>query len=100
MARKIAQVYYEPSKTTPTKNQLESGSIFEKYMPVVRLGIQSSPNTNTTVFRLNGSANDIKLGYTGIYELDLEGLSQISSLKVIPGEGETVLIDMVYESED
>lgn len=84
---------------------LISGGIFSDYMPIIQLGIQSLPGTK---FYLNGSNNPIIIGHTGIYELDLEGLSEITSLQfdsksieAINGNANSFLIvDIIYEEED
>ena len=84
---------------------LTSGSIFSDYMPIVQLGIQSLPGTR---FYLNGSPKPIIIGHTGIYELDLEGLSEITSLKFDPKSIEAIngnsnsylIVDIIYDRED
>jgi hypothetical protein len=45
-------------------------------MRVTQLGIQASPGT---IFTLN-NGTDIQIGKTGIYELDLEGLTYLTNL--------------------
>ena len=60
---------------------------------VISLGIQGFPGDT---FTINSDGTDIKLGKTGIYELDLtNGLGLITSLKfsVI---NNNVLIDILY----
>lgn len=66
--------------STITQNQLVSGSVFFQNAAlgtITQLGIQALPGTK---FYLNNSANPIIIGFTGIYELDLEGISEITSL--------------------
>ena len=48
------------------------------YGQVSHLGIQGEPGV---IFYLNGSNSPIVIGNTGIYELDLEGIGRITSLK-------------------
>jgi hypothetical protein len=58
---------------------LNKGTVFTKYLPFTQLGIQSLPGTR---FYLNDNIEGpVILGSTGIYELELEGISKISSLK-------------------
>ena len=62
------------------KNNLMSGTIFHNYTPITQLGIQALPGT---VFYLNDDtirSNPIIIGYTGIYELNLEGIAEINTL--------------------
>lgn len=85
MAKQIKQFRFynqKSSKNYPsniTMANLASGSIFSSYMPVVQLGIQSLPGTK---FYLNNSNDPIIIGQTGIYELTLEGLSEITALEI------------------
>ena len=57
--------------------RLTKGSIFANYLPITQLGIQALPGTE---FYLNNSISPILIGSTGIYEIDLEGLSEITDL--------------------
>ena len=59
-----------------TAEQLRSGTAFKIYSPITQLGIQSELGMK---FSVNGSSS-IEIGRTGIYELDLEGLSIITDL--------------------
>lgn len=83
MAKQIMQFRYYAegsSKNQPrtiNKAKLSSGSVFSNYFPITQLGIQALPGTK---FYLNNSTTPIIIGSTGIYELDLEGLSEITSL--------------------
>ena len=75
---------------------------FAAYQPITQLGIQSLPGTK---FYLNGSYLPIVIGYTGIYELELDNTSQITSIRFddesinrIAKNDETFLIvDLIYE---
>ena len=60
-----------------SKAKLASGSIFSDCYPITQLGIQAP--TGTKVY-LNNSITPIMIGSTGIYELDLEGLSEINGM--------------------
>lgn len=111
MAKKVKQFRFyahNSNKNYPNDisyRNLISGSIFGDYKPIVQLGVQALPGTK---FYLNGSNNPIIIGHTGIYELDLEGLSEITSLKfdsksieAINGNANSFLIvDIIYERED
>ena len=74
-------------------------------MPISQLGIQALPGTK---FYLNGSNDPIIIGHTGIYELDLEGLAEITalsfdakSIEAINGNNNSFLIvDIIYEQEE
>lgn len=75
---------------------------------VTHIGVQGRPGVS---FRLNKSLDWITIGATGIYELDLSGLSYITSiafdkntigyLDVINGDkknpSEGILIDIIYD---
>ena len=111
MAKKIKQFRYYANNSDNNypkslkHNQLISGSVFSSYMPIIQLGIQSIPGTK---FYLNGSNNPIIIGNTGIYELDLEGLSQINSLQfdansvifINSNQSAYLIIDIIYEKEE
>ena len=90
MAKNIMQFrYYGDNQNqnyplTPTKisrANLSSGNIFSNYYPITQLGIQALPGTK---FYLNNGLTPIIIGATGIYELDLEGLTQINQIKFDP----------------
>jgi hypothetical protein len=74
MAKKIKQFRYygnnnqKNAPNTLTNRSLVSGSFLSNYIPILQLGIQSLPGTE---FYLNGSEYSIKIGTTGIYELDV-----------------------------
>lgn len=82
MAKQIMQFRYYDEKSNRnypkniSKAKLSSGSIFSNYLPITQLGIQALPGTK---FYLNNSTTPIIIGSTGIYELDLEGLSEITA---------------------
>lgn len=86
-------------------NALVSGAIFNDYTPITQIGIQSLPGT---IFYLNNSetcSNPIMLGYSGIYELNLEGIAEINTLcfnlaslaTISQVRGASLIIDIVYE---
>lgn len=109
MAKQIKQFrYYEQGndkKNYPSNislSNLHSGSIFSKYVPIIQLGIQSLPGTK---FYLNDSNDPIIIGNTGIYELNLNGLSAITSLKfdrqsinsIATNISAYLIVDILYE---
>ena len=110
MAKQVKQFRYYDNGTHKGKNypeninmsNLASGSIFSKYMPIVQLGIQAIPGNQ---FYLNDSPDPIIVGQTGIYELSLEGLSEITALEFYRGslnainqnENAYLIVDIMYE---
>lgn len=117
MAKKIKQFRYygdDSAKNQPTQvainNQNKNvtfldyvnGNVFASYYPIVQLGIQALPGTK---FYLNNSQEPIIMGYTGIYELDLEGSIEITkitfdrySLDLINSLNDAVLlVDIIYD---
>ena len=100
MARKVYQVrYYGDSEATAngknqptnlTGNRLRSGSVFSQYTPMKQIGIQSMPGVK---FYLNNSIEPITIGSTGIYELNVENLTEIIALSF-----DTTSINMIDES--
>jgi hypothetical protein len=57
---------------------LTAGNIFAGHGDITHLGIQAAPGT---IFYLNDSPLPITIGFTGIYELELEGLGHIYRIK-------------------
>ncbi len=112
MAKKVKQFrYYSDTSENnypsedgkkPTYRNLISGSVFSNYMPILQLGVQTLPGTK---FYLNGSNNPIIIGSTGIYELDLQGLTEISSLQfdassvglIKNNQSAYLIIDIIYD---
>lgn len=83
MAKEIKQIRYygdNDSRNYPSSlvgTQLTSGSIFNDTPSITQLGIQSYPGLK---FSLNDGLKPIILGSTGIYELDVDGFSQINRI--------------------
>ena len=99
MARKIQQIrYYGDHKSDSDKNQptnltgnrLRSGSIFSQYTPMKQIGIQTMPGVK---FYLNNSIEPIIIGSTGIYELNVENLTEITALSF-----DTTSINMINDT--
>ena len=107
MAKKIMQFRYyndvdginQPSYLK-VKN-LRNGTAFEGKLPITQLGIQAIPGTK---FYLNNSTSPIIIGATGIYQLDLEGISQITNISfdynslytIATDNSLSLIIDFVY----
>lgn len=114
MARKVAQVRYykdndpknQPNGTTGVSAaKLRSGSVFSSYMPAKQIGIQTVPGVK---FYLNGATDPIIIGNTGIYELNVENLAEITSLnfdytslKMLNDSPSTtyIIVDILYEKD-
>lgn len=114
MAKQVRQFRYYSDSERQTKNypsgltmrQLISGSAFTnsatKCIPILQLGIQGLPGTK---FYLNNAYNPVIIGNTGIYELDLNGLSEITSLQfdqrtlqaINDNNNAYLIIDVIYE---
>ena len=109
MAKKIIQFRYfgeNNSKNYPATinaSNLASGTVFDGYMPIIKLGIQALPGFK---FRLNANLDNIIVGGIGMYELDLTNssgyITSINcndvSLDLINKEKDAYLIiDLMYE---
>lgn len=85
MAKKVGQVrFYSNDNAANYSSGLEAntwnlvhGGAFRHAYPIVQLGVQTLPGTQMYI---NGSSTPIIIGSTGIYELDIDGLSQIVTL--------------------
>lgn len=82
---------------------LATGNIFKNTPGITQLGIQSDPDLR---FYVNNSVDPIYVGATGIYELDLEGLGTISSIRIdrdslkaidYDAKKNSLMIDIIYE---
>lgn len=111
MARVVKQYrfYNAEDKTrnqpsTITIDNLVNGKVFNtpSCYPILQLGIQALPGTK---FYLNSSIDPVVVGFTGIYELDLENQAEIvkltfnkESIKTIDSNANGYLIiDVLYE---
>ena len=94
----------EPISGEEFAGKFINGTLFSNYR-IIQLGIQSLPGTK---FSLNNSIGSIIIGHTGIYELNVDGLTEITalqfskdSMEAINGNANSFLIvDIVYEEED
>lgn len=109
MAKQVKQFRYygdnNPNNTSRTTFKgLINGEVFKDYVPILQLGIQALPGTR---FFLNGNTTSpIIVGGTGIYDLDLNGLTEITalqfaatSLNAIKNNNNAYLIvDIIYDN--
>lgn len=83
-------------------------NLFFNYGSVSHLGIQGEPGVR---FYLNGGTNPITIGATGIYELNLEGIGRITSLRFDQDQLPTIynnsasdkkrlIVDIVYDGPE
>lgn len=110
MAKYINQLRYygdgHPKNSSLDINytKLRSGSIFSSTLPITQLGIQTLPGVKVYI---NNHTSPIIIGQTGIYELNVDGLSNITDIKF---DGESLnlinnstnaylIIDYIYEKE-
>lgn len=116
MANKIKQFRYyndaeakngSASRNYPTnavKADFISGDVFEDCFPVSQLGIQALPGTRVLLNKATDQ-NYILIGQTGIFELDLNNQTEITSIQFdseslanIEGTTSAVLIvDIIYD---
>lgn len=112
--KKIKQFRYfgrEDARNYPNeenlKNLLNTGELFSDYSPITQLGIQAPAGTQFYLNNNEERTNPIIIGYSGIYELNLEGIAEIytlsfeeSSLSAIDQLPQShLIIDIVYEGE-
>ena len=102
--------YYGENENKNTEgmslDSLASGAAFSSKMPILQLGVQSLPGTK---FYINcpNVGDPVILGRTGIYELDLNDQSTITSLRIERASAEKIsnnaggylLVDIIYEEE-
>lgn len=114
MAKYVNQIrYYKEgsNKNSPQsikRSQLSGGTAFkynsQNSAGIVQLGIQTLPGVQ---FTINTSPNPITVGSTGIYELNVDGLTTINSLNISKqsldmidnNENAYLIVDYVYEKE-
>lgn len=108
MAKYVKQFRYygvnNPKNYPPgtTYAALVNGNIFSDYSPIVSLGIQSAPDLK---FYINDSEYGAMVGKTGIFELDIDGITTIASIRIDETSlrnidevnSEPLMIDIIYE---
>lgn len=104
-------VYYglNDSRNTPQGSEFNNPwiyNLFSQYRQISHLGIQGEPGVQ---FCINGSKDEdaIMIGNTGIYEIDLDGVGYISSLRFLENSLDTfykksseerrLIVDFIYE---
>lgn len=112
MSKQIKQFRYYNENNTElnypeglTQLSLLTGEAFGNYMPVTSISIQSLPGTK---FYLNNGLNPIVIGYTGIYELNVNNLAEITSLrfdhasltKLNLSKDTYLFVDIIYDKEE
>lgn len=110
MARKIGQIRYfgEKNSLNQPNNinmlRLRTGTAFTDIYPIVQLGIQTLPGTKIYI---NNHTTPVIIGATGIYELNVDGLSNITDIQfddaslrtIAMNDNAYVIIDYIYETE-
>lgn len=111
MAKRIKQFRFfndkdsqHNSKNT-TYQRLVSGTVFSEVLPILQLGIQALPGTK---FYINNSPDPIMVGVNGVFELEMDGNTQITSLTFAPASLAMIsksatgglIIDVTYESNE
>ncbi len=97
-----ARDFNSPSGDSALMEKLITGDAFLPYIPIIQLGIQAPPGTE---FNVNGSERPAIMGYTGLFELNLQDSGQIVALNftedslnaINENPNFSLIIDMVYE---
>lgn len=97
--------YSEDIGQYATAENLKTGVVFQNYMPLASLGIQTMPGVK---FYLNRGAQPVIVGSTGIYEIDAKYLADINwlafdqnSIKMIQeNESAYIIVDILYETQE
>lgn len=103
--RRVAQFWYRnEDDITPsalTWEDFTSGSLLSTYGTVTQLGIQGPTGMQ---WYLNNGSSPLTMGATGIYELDMENVGRITSIRLldsskslIEGNSFGLVIDIAYE---
>lgn len=105
--RKIGQVRFyttgsEKNSANISTSKLISGSAFSSLGRIVQLGIQTVPGVK---FYINKGAQAIVVGNTGIYDIELDGVTQITSLSfdaesinmIDKNDNSYLIVDYIYE---
>lgn len=84
---------------------LVTGDFLEENIPIIQLGIQAIEGTR---FYLNDSTDPIIIGESGIFELELNGITEISKIRfdcasldsIHKNKNATLIIDTIYISQE
>lgn len=84
---------------------LVTGDFLAGYAPIIQLGIQALPGTR---FYLNDAIEPIIIGDTGIFELELSGVIEISKIQfdcvsldtIAKNKNAILIIDTIYISQE
>lgn len=104
MAYNFAQVRYNQdgsSMSNTTARDMISGEAFSSYQSIFQLGIQAPPGT---IFYINNNSNQIIVGSSGVFELDLLNKASIDSLKfdsksiafIQENDSSFIIVDILY----
>ncbi len=112
MAKRIRQVRYYGDGNTKNEppsvslQTLQTGSTFSETKRIVQLGIQTIPGMK---FYINDHDYPVVVGQTGIYELNVDGISYINNLRFDASTLNVIhknqsnaylIIDYLYEKEE
>ena len=112
MAKNIQQFrFYGDNQTNqnyPTNlnsSALVSGNVFSSYVPITNLGIQTLPGVKLYI---NDANIPIIIGYSGIYELDVDEYAKITAINFDSESMEFLnnnpnaylIIDLIWEQEE
>lgn len=96
---KIKQFRYPADTTVQWRDNVFSDLDGE----VTQLGIQAPSGTKFYLNGFNTEDNALQVGCTGIYELDLEGLTTLTQLRFNSNSlanAETIIVDVIYRTMD
>lgn len=102
MAREIIQYRYDDSgQSNISLQDLTQGEFFSRFN-ILQLGIQAASGVR---FYLNGdtSSQGIVIGSTGIYEVNVDGMTVITNLQFDKNTltaAHRIIIDIVYEVQE
>ena len=110
MANKIRQYRFDRANSSKNYNisnpqDLVTGDFTSGYTPIIQLGIQALPGTH---FYLNESHEPITIGESGIFELELKGVTEISKIqfdcvslnRIAKKQDLVLIIDTIYISNE
>lgn len=88
-----------------TDEDLISGAAFVDYTPLSQLGVQAPPGTK---FYVNGNENPVIVGFTGLFDINLNNGGSINSLSfdrqtltyIKSNDSAMLVIDMAFWTGD